>query len=98
MFGSIVVLFFLPWLDTMKVKSARYRPLYKIFFALYQSGLPGFIGGIIFFFDIIFFLTSSDNVGFFGGIINSLENEYEPKIKRKIKINLINILKKIIFL
>ena len=31
-------------------------------------------------------------------IINSLENEYEPKIKRKIKINLINILKKIIFL
>ena len=58
----------------------------------------GFIGGIIFFFDIIFFLTSSDNVGFFGGIINSLENEYEPKINRKIKINLINILKKIIFL
>jgi ubiquinol-cytochrome c reductase cytochrome b subunit len=35
MFGSIVVLFFLPWLDTMKVKSARYRPLYKIFFLLF---------------------------------------------------------------
>ena len=35
MFGSIVVLFFLPWLDTMKVKSARYRPLYKIFFILF---------------------------------------------------------------
>ena len=35
MFGSIVVLFFLPWLDTMKVKSARYRPFYKIFFLLF---------------------------------------------------------------
>ena len=35
MFGSIVVLFFLPWLDTMKVKSARYRPLYKIFFLFF---------------------------------------------------------------
>jgi len=35
MFGSIVVLFFLPWIDTMKVKSARYRPLYKIFFLLF---------------------------------------------------------------
>ncbi len=35
MFGSIIVLFFLPWLDTMKVKSARYRPLYKIFFLLF---------------------------------------------------------------
>ena len=35
MFGSIVVLFFLPWLDTMKVKSARYRPLYKVFFLFF---------------------------------------------------------------
>ena len=35
MFGSIVVLFFLPWLDTMKVKSARYRPLYKIFYLIF---------------------------------------------------------------
>ena len=29
MFGSIVLLFFLPWLDTSPVKSARYRPIYK---------------------------------------------------------------------
>ena len=35
MFGSIAVLFFLPWLDTMKVKSARYRPLYKIFYLIF---------------------------------------------------------------
>jgi ubiquinol-cytochrome c reductase cytochrome b subunit len=32
MFGSLIVLFFLPWLDTSRVKSAAYRPMYKIFF------------------------------------------------------------------
>ncbi len=30
--GSLVVLVFLPWLDTSKVRSARYRPLYRQFF------------------------------------------------------------------
>lgn len=29
MFGSILVLFFLPWLDFSKVRSATFRPLYK---------------------------------------------------------------------
>jgi ubiquinol-cytochrome c reductase cytochrome b subunit len=29
MFGSIILLFFLPWLDVSPVKSARYRPVYK---------------------------------------------------------------------
>jgi ubiquinol-cytochrome c reductase cytochrome b/c1 subunit len=33
MFGSILLLFFLPWLDT-KVRSVRYRPVYKWFFWL----------------------------------------------------------------
>ncbi len=32
MFGAIVVLFFLPWLDTAKTRSAKYRPLYRQFF------------------------------------------------------------------
>jgi ubiquinol-cytochrome c reductase cytochrome b/c1 subunit len=32
MFSSIVLLAFLPWLDTSKVKSASYRPLYRQFF------------------------------------------------------------------
>ena len=32
LFGSVIVLFFLPWLDTSPVRSARYRPLYKWFF------------------------------------------------------------------
>lgn len=29
MFGAVIVLFFLPWLDTHKVKSARYRPIFR---------------------------------------------------------------------
>ena len=33
--GSIIVLAFLPWLDTSKVRSARYRPLYRQFFWLF---------------------------------------------------------------
>jgi ubiquinol-cytochrome c reductase cytochrome b subunit len=32
MFGSIALLFFLPWLDQSPVRSASYRPLYRIFF------------------------------------------------------------------
>jgi ubiquinol-cytochrome c reductase cytochrome b subunit len=35
MFGSIAVLFFVPWLDTSKVKSAAYRPWYKLFFWIF---------------------------------------------------------------
>jgi ubiquinol-cytochrome c reductase cytochrome b subunit len=31
MFGSILVLFVLPWLDTSKVRSAKFRPIYKQF-------------------------------------------------------------------
>jgi ubiquinol-cytochrome c reductase cytochrome b subunit len=29
---GLILLFFLPWLDTSRVKSAAYRPMYKIFF------------------------------------------------------------------
>ena len=32
MFASIGVLFFLPWLDTSKVRSTNYRPIYFWFF------------------------------------------------------------------
>jgi ubiquinol-cytochrome c reductase cytochrome b/c1 subunit len=34
MFGAILVLFFVPWLDTSKIRSTRYRPMYKVFFWL----------------------------------------------------------------
>ena len=34
MFGSILLLMVLPWLDTSKVRSASFRPLYRIFFVV----------------------------------------------------------------
>jgi len=37
MFGSIAVLFFVPWLDTSSVRSATYRPLYRLFFRLFVA-------------------------------------------------------------
>jgi ubiquinol-cytochrome c reductase cytochrome b subunit len=35
MFGSIAVLFLVPWLDTSRVRSAVYRPWYKLFFWIF---------------------------------------------------------------
>ncbi|MGF1454099.1 MAG: cytochrome bc complex cytochrome b subunit [Alphaproteobacteria bacterium] len=35
MFGSIGVLLFLPWLDTSKVKSLRYRPVMRVLFFVF---------------------------------------------------------------
>ena len=35
MFGSILILFALPWLDTSKVRSGNYRPIFKQFFWIF---------------------------------------------------------------
>ena len=35
MLGSIFILFVLPWLDTCKVRSCRFRPIYKQFFWIF---------------------------------------------------------------
>jgi ubiquinol-cytochrome c reductase cytochrome b/c1 subunit len=35
LFAAVAILAFLPWLDTSRVKSARYRPLYRFFFWLF---------------------------------------------------------------
>ena len=47
MFGSLLILFILPWLDTSKVKSGSYRPLFKIFFAIFTLNfvMLGYLGG-----------------------------------------------------
>lgn len=37
MFGSIAILFLLPWLDTSRVRSANYRPLYRQFFWIFVA-------------------------------------------------------------
>ena len=46
MFIAVLVIAFLPWLDTSRVKSAAYRPLYKIFFWLFVvcAVLLGYMG------------------------------------------------------
>ena len=35
MFGSLLILLVVPWLDTSKIRSANYRPMYKQFFWLF---------------------------------------------------------------
>jgi len=46
MFGSILILFLLPWLDTSKVRSAKFRPIYKQFFwvLLIDGFVLGYVG------------------------------------------------------
>lgn len=47
MFAAIIVLFFLPWLDSSKVRSARFRPAFKVFFWVFVGDaiLLGYVGG-----------------------------------------------------
>ena len=46
MFGSIAVLFLLPWLDTSRVRSARFRPIYKWLFWVFvvDCVILGYVG------------------------------------------------------
>ena len=47
MFGSILILFFLPWIDKSPVRSANYRPLYKWAFWIFVINclVLGYAGG-----------------------------------------------------
>ena len=47
MFGSILILCFLPWLDTSRVRSAKYRPIFKWFlWGFFFTVLAlGYLGG-----------------------------------------------------
>ena len=46
MFSAIILLFFLPWLDTSKVRSATFRPIYKQLFwlLLVDAVILGYVG------------------------------------------------------
>ena len=48
MFGAIAVLAFLPWLDTSKVRSGRFRPIFKVAFWLFglNALFLGFLGSV----------------------------------------------------
>ena len=41
MFGAIVMLVILPWLDTSRVRSAVYRPVFKILFWVFIACVIG---------------------------------------------------------
>ena len=41
MFGAILILFLLPWLDTSKVRSAKFRPIYKQLFWIFVIACVG---------------------------------------------------------
>ncbi len=47
MFSAILILFVLPWLDSCKVKSANYRPLFRIFTYIFFINfiILGYLGG-----------------------------------------------------
>ncbi len=47
MFGAIAILFILPWLDRSPVRSARFRPVFRIFFwLLFLDAIAlGYLGG-----------------------------------------------------
>jgi len=47
MFGAIAVLFILPWLDRSPVRSARFRPFFRVFFWLFfvNAIALGYLGG-----------------------------------------------------
>jgi ubiquinol-cytochrome c reductase cytochrome b subunit len=47
MFSSIIILFFLPWIDRSPVRSANYRPMYKIAFWVFLIDclILGYVGG-----------------------------------------------------
>ena len=46
MLSSILILFAMPWLDSSKIRSLRYRPLSKFFFWMFVADaiLLGYIG------------------------------------------------------
>lgn len=48
MFGSIAILFVLPWLDTSPVRSGRFRPIFKVFYYLFIANmfLLGYVGAM----------------------------------------------------
>ncbi|MBL8642389.1 MAG: cytochrome b N-terminal domain-containing protein [Rhodospirillaceae bacterium] len=71
MFGAILVLFVIPWLDTSRVRSASFRPWFRVFFWLFvinavvltwcgaqlPEGLPLIQGRIATIYYFVFFLV-----------------------------------------
>jgi ubiquinol-cytochrome c reductase cytochrome b subunit len=79
LFGSVLILFAVPWLDTSKVRSTRFRPIYKWFLWLFvvavlvlgwcgsqaAEGLPLLLSQIFTLYYFAFFLVIMPLVGKF---------------------------------
>ena len=73
MFSAILILFFLPWLDTVRTRSCNYRPMYKWFMMLFFVNffILGYVGmkpaegtyllvarfGLFYYFVFLLFIT-----------------------------------------
>ena len=46
MFGAVLILFLVPWLDTSPVRSARFRPIYRVisWFLVIDAIVLGYVG------------------------------------------------------
>jgi quinol-cytochrome oxidoreductase complex cytochrome b subunit len=46
LFGALLILVFIPWLDTSRVRSARFRPVFKVLFWIFVANalLLGYLG------------------------------------------------------
>ena len=55
LFGSILILAFMPWIDTSRVRSANFRPVYRVFLFIFFATVAGLgycgsqepVGGIV---------------------------------------------------
>jgi ubiquinol-cytochrome c reductase cytochrome b subunit len=70
MFASIIVLFFLPWLDTSKVKSMRYRPVMRYFFIVFviDCFVLGWVGAVSPDLEVLGGVMAAKDLGLIGTI------------------------------
>ena len=68
MFGAILIMFVVPWLDTSKVRSAKFRPAYRIFFWIFVFNglLLGYFGQV----------STTDNFLGIDGITNLIVSRF----------------------
>ena len=101
MLGSILILFVLPWLDTCKIRSCRFRPIYKQFFWIFIFNfiVLGWVGSkvpeghyliisrICTAYYFVHFLIVLPILGMFEKTLPIPLNIFRnPKVKKKIKI------------
>jgi ubiquinol-cytochrome c reductase cytochrome b/c1 subunit len=103
MFGAVLILFVVPWLDTSRVRAATFRPIYKVLFWLFivccfalgwaggenPEGLPLHVSRVATFYYFLFF--------FLMPVISKIEKTLPvPNSLTKSTVNLSNTVKSLI--